>query len=599
MSDPSITGPASGSAARSARGSAVSRLLAAALVAGPWTGWLHTIELAVERQGLGHFTWYSREFIWMSPIAYTLFFLAVSVPVLVVAMLAPRIARVEVAAGWVALLGVFGLLLPYPEVGRLAALILAFGVAVQVWRMVQRYAPWWRRVTPWVVLTNLALIGAIAVLQPLARRAGERRVTAALPAAPAGAPNVLLIILDTVRAASLSLYGFPYPTSPHLSALATGGVTFDQAYAPAPWTLPSHASYLTGRWPFELTADWTVPLDGKTPVITEAFRARGYHTAAIVANHDYTAFDSGLARGFTHFEDYLVSWPQLIHSTSYTQTAAVRRVMNADELSDLFKAVRTLDLSIDPKHHGDERRAGSVTGAFLDWQRAHGDRPFFAMLNYFDAHLGYYAPPGFPRIESPRAGRYHTAISWIDANLDRLFTELGARGVLDNTVVIVTSDHGELFNEHGLSGHANNLYRNVLHVPLVVRYPARVPAGVRVPWPISLRDLAATIADLAALPGSVVPGTSLRAAWEGDTTRLSPVLAHVSRAPNVDASFPTARGDLTTLIDDERHYIRNFGGGEELFAWRRDSLELSDLATTSPAERASYRARLERLTGRR
>ncbi|MBC7897849.1 MAG: sulfatase-like hydrolase/transferase [Cytophagaceae bacterium] len=579
--------------------SALRRVLLAACIAGPLTGWLHTAMIAVERLGWGGFAWYSREFVWMAPIAYTLVFLVAALPFALAALVRPSLVRPNVVAGWMGVLATFGLLLPWSQIGRIYALILAVGVGVQVGRWVTVAAPWWRRNAWRFVGAEVVVIATIALLQPVVRQARERLAGSGLPAAPAGAPNVLMIILDTVRASSLSLYGFPYPTTPHLSAWAAQGTTFDWAIAPAPWTLPSHASYLSGRYPWELTADWTVPLDDSTPLLTEAFRDRGYHTAAVVANLDYTAFDSGVQRGFAHFVDYPVSWKQLISSASYTQTAIVKDLMGARSFADLGDALEGIDLSIDGKHNGDERTAESVTELFLAWQKAHTDRPFFAMLNYFDAHQNYYAPPGFPRIDSPKARRYHTAIAWVDQNIDVLLRDLEAQGILDETIVIVTSDHGELFNEHGLSGHANNLYRNVLRVPMVIRYPAKVPAGQRVDRGVSLRDLAATVADLSGLPASSFPGGSLRGAWEGDTTHLSPVMAQVRQSPNVSPTFPTARGDLAALFDARRHYIRNYGGGEELFEYRTDSLELTDLVADSAINLGPYRIRLERLTGRK
>ncbi len=117
-------------------------------------------------------------------------------------------------------------------------------------------------------------------------------------------PNVLLIVMDTVRADRLSLYGYHRPTSPALEALAKGGIRFDEARATAPWTLPSHASMFTGRWPHELDASWRTPLGTKFPTLAEYLGSRGYATAGFVANVEYCSSEFGLDRGFTHYEDY-------------------------------------------------------------------------------------------------------------------------------------------------------------------------------------------------------------------------------------------------------------------------------------------------------
>ena len=126
------------------------------------------------------------------------------------------------------------------------------------------------------------------------------------PLPPAGSPNVLLIVLDTVRADHLSLYGYQRPTSPALERLASRGVRFDQARAAAPWTLASHATMFTGRWPHELAIRWMYPLRRDVPTLAEFVVALGYATAGFVANTLYCSYDSGLDRGFTHYEDYVL-----------------------------------------------------------------------------------------------------------------------------------------------------------------------------------------------------------------------------------------------------------------------------------------------------
>ncbi len=562
---------------RQARLGAAGDIAVMATLSGLLTGFAHALVLAFTHHVLHQFTWFSREFVWMAPSAYAALFLLLALPLFAAAALVPARVTRGVIAWYFAVLSIFALLLPYPQIGRASALVLSAGAAVQLARVVgRRDARWRARAMQWVLA--LACLGAaISFLQPLARSGRERMAVGALPPAAAGAPNVLYIILDTVRAASLSLYGFSLPTTPALERWAAEGTTFNWAIAPAPWTLPSHASMFTGRYPGELTLGWTTPLDDAVPTLAEVLRSRGYHTMAISANHDYAAWDSGLDRGFVHFEDYRLSWRQWMHSTSYTQTGLWRALSSAGSVRDVLAALRDGDLSIEPKHRGDPRRASSVTRRFLRWQERNGARPFFAFLNYFDAHQGYYAPPGFPRVGSGKGHAYQTAIRWIDQNLDSLFTVLRARGVLDRTLVIVTSDHGELFDEHGISGHANNLYRNVLRVPLVMRLPGVVPAGQRVERQVSLRDLPATIADMIGMDGAPFPGASLRLAWSGGDSALSPALAEVQRAPNVDPSWPTARGDVYALFDDSYHYIQSSAGDENLDEYRTDSLEERDL----------------------
>ena len=126
------------------------------------------------------------------------------------------------------------------------------------------------------------------------------------PLPPATAPNVLLIVLDTVRADHLSLYGYRRATSPNLERLAKHGIRFEEARATAPWTLPSHASMFTGHWPHELGVHWLTPLGGNAPTLAEYLGSHGYATAGFVANDLYCSYDTGLDRGFTHYEDYVL-----------------------------------------------------------------------------------------------------------------------------------------------------------------------------------------------------------------------------------------------------------------------------------------------------
>ena len=110
--------------------------------------------------------------------------------------------------------------------------------------------------------------------------------------------NVILVVLDTVRADRLGLYGYSRNTTPNLDGLARRGVVFDRAFSTAPWTAPSHASLFTGRWPHELSVGWNRPLDGASPTLAEFLRAQGYATAGFVANTTYCSYETGLARGF-------------------------------------------------------------------------------------------------------------------------------------------------------------------------------------------------------------------------------------------------------------------------------------------------------------
>ena len=560
----------------------------------------HVAELAVARVVQGQLVWFSREFVWMSPIAYTFALLPAGILLSLLALVSGARWVFALAVSCLTTAAVFGMLLPYSQIMRAVSLFLAVAVGVQVTRLALSSPRQTVRAGRRFAAAGTIAVATLAVLTPAVRAWRETRSLANLTSTAADAPSILLLILDTVRAASFGLYSGAPATTPRMLQWAREGVVFDNAYAPAPWTLPSHSSYFTGKYPGELDGDWKIPLGVRDSTLAEVLRARGYATGGFVGNLHYTSWDSGLNRGFGAYRDYRRSWKQILLSSSYTQTRLVRTLLTERSIGAALRALREPDLSIKQRHKFDLKPVDKVNTSFLEWQRSIGKRPYFAFLNYFDAHRPRYAPEAF-RTFPKAAGDidvYHAAIAWLDSEVGALLDTLRARGALDNTVVIVTADHGELFEEFGLSGHAHNLYRNVLWVPLFVRYPKRVPRDVRVTTTISTRDLAATIVDLAGVQRSPLPGASLASTWAGGAggaTATSPLIAEVTQAPNVDPAYRTSRGAMTSLTDSAWHYIRNGDGQEELFEWRVDPTR--DLvAGNGAAERlVPWRARLDSL----
>lgn len=277
-------------------------------------GMLEASVLGVRRLVFADFIWSSRHIAWMTPASYVLFFGLPALGLTLVARVRPRwiplgwIAGACVAVGMAAMLRLLG----EQRIHIAAVWILAVGLGVQVARIVGRgpavFTRLVRRTLPWLAGVLLAVTAGTEGAWAL----GERWALARLPAAAPGAPNVLLLILDTVRAAELGLYGYPRPTSPGLERLAARGVVFDWAFATSSWTLPSHGTLFTGRYPHELRADFLVPLDERYPTLAETLRAHGYATAGFVANHNYCSYETGLARGFLHYQDYRVTLRQVI-----------------------------------------------------------------------------------------------------------------------------------------------------------------------------------------------------------------------------------------------------------------------------------------------
>jgi arylsulfatase A-like enzyme len=347
--------------------------------------------------------------------------------------------------------------------------------------------------------------------------------------------------------------------------------------------LPSHASIFTGRLAHELTTNFVTPLDTRDPTIAEHFRDRGYATAGFVANLIYTTREDGLARGFLRYEDHPVSLRAAINSALLTRSIAHR-----------FRKFGRNDKLV-------RKSAATINDSFLAWLDRPRERPFFAFLNYFDTH-GPYLPPDSlagrfgPRrtelayhdlsnreawtpqqIAAERAA-YEGMLAYLDGELGRLFAELERRGLLDNTIIVVAGDHGEQFGEHGLMDHGNSLYSPLLRVPLLIRYPGRVPTGLRIQQPASLRDLPATLVELSGAAPASFPGASLSRMWNTPDPVGAPLFAEVRDAIRPNPWLPIAKGDLRSAVADGYHYIENGDGSEELYYLVDDPAELRNLS---------------------
>jgi arylsulfatase A-like enzyme len=557
------------------------------------TGLLHALGLAVSHLGFDRMTWYPRGFFWMSPVAYALVMLPGALLLGLIALTIRKPWVLALSAFAVATVGAFGLLLPSTAISRVAALVLAAGVGSVFSRAVMKRSDRWLSWARGLVFAGVVGVPVAALVQGRSPRGSEADASAG-----DRPPNILLVVMDVVRASNVTLNQPELSTTPGLARRGAEGVVFEWAFSTAPWTLPSHASMLTGLYARQQDGDWYKPLQDEARTLTETLRDRGYATGGFVANLHYTAWDTGLAQGFDHFEDYARDWLQVIRCSSYTQTTFFTSLLDAKGVGDVVRAFVSPNLSIVPQHTYRTKLADRVTGDFLRWQDGLGGRPFFALINLMDGHLPWFEPEPLKSRYPPPVHHdlraYDASIRFMDAQLDSLFLALARRNELDRTIVVVTSDHGELFEQHGLSGHANSLYLDLLHVPLMIRYPARVPANVRVVTPVSLRDLSATLVDLSGGTDSF-PGASLRNAWAGQLDRLSPLLAEVTKLPN-PAETPASQGNMRSLLDDSLHYIVNEGTRrEELYAYRADPAEARNLFEGDSARLQAWRDRLARV----
>lgn len=550
--------------------------------------------IVLARVALGRYIMLNPQGVWLAPLANVCIFL---VPVAVGWMVART--RGVGFAGAVSV-GVFlavlePLLLVRERVHPVALVAFAAGVATVTARWMgsgQRSGWVSKQVTR--MSTALALLLAAAALGFNGwRRWRERQWVQQLPAAAADAPNVILLVWDTVRALSLSTYGYGRPTSPFLSELAARGSRFDLALATAPWTLPTHATLMTGRFPHELSASWSVPLDGAYPTLAEQLTKLGYATGGVAANLHYVGYEFGISRGFGFFRDFDVSIDEALRSSSLARAIG-----------------QTIGSKFVPEYGPGRQSAPRVLSRFLRWQEGVKGRPFFALLNLYDAHSPYAPPapydtmflgrtPKFrttnselaPGDERELQAAYDASIAYLDAELRRFVQELERRGVLGKTLLIVTSDHGEEFMEHGLVEHGNSLYLTSIHVPLVVVQPGRIPAGVVVREPVTLRDVAATILrQVGASKDMMLPGQSLSRFWGDSAVWKEPqslLLSEVDYAPNLPAHYPVSKGEMKAILVDSLRYILGGDGRGEMFSYRADPAEQNNLIGDSLfAERA-------------
>jgi arylsulfatase A-like enzyme len=538
---------------------------------------------AFRRIVLHQLTFASLDAAWMAPLGTLAVFLVPATLIAAATALVPRLVPPRLVFVLFSFLAVLSVLLPFKQFHPAASITLALGAA---WRLSAGLASRNGRAMRWArrgVLGMGGVVAALAAVVLVALPTASARALARLPAAPSGAPNILLLVLDTVRGEELGLYGYSQPTSPRIDEFAARGAVFDRAIAPSAWTLASHASMFTGRRPGELSARWWTPLDRSNQTLAEVLRDYGYRTAGFAANFYYTGVESGVARGFLHYEDLVRTWRQVLWSTSLAQMPLLRDLARSRSRDSVWAALSRHEIRVAGRTTSrDHKTAERVTSDLLRWLDRQERGPFFAFINYFDAHdRREPLEAGFDHFGSGDRARYDGFLARTDHAIGNLLDELARRGVLDNTIVVITSDHGDLFGEHGIWGHGNGLHMPALWVPLIVVYPRGIPAGVRVADPVSLQDIAATLVDLAGVASTaVLPGTSLTAYWRagGGAQPARTVFSEVEKFKDPRSPGPAQLGPMRSLIDANWHYILNGDGSEELFAWPRDPAELENLA---------------------
>ncbi len=442
------------------------------------------------------------------------------------------------------------------------------------------------------------------------------------PANPAR-PNILLIVLDTVRADHLDLFGYQRATMPNLRQFATDDAqTASRMFTSGSWTLPSHASMFTGLYPSAHGAHYPFVNEKEpqflassmredVPTLAEFLGSLGYQTAGIVANFGVLSH-FGISRGFddyaakpgpAYFAPHML-WFYRFRIGDWSPGEWLRHVLPGaiQGRSNMFSV-----------REPDTERAHAINARAREWLNRHAGRPFFLFLNYMDAHDPYLPIPedderflqrpageewfGFPRERLADAKRgaakftadeieflkaqYDAELVSLDREIGRLFSYLKESSLFENTLIIVTTDHGEAFFEHGFPDHGNSLYQPEIGGFLLIKMPSSLAPIEISPW-MQHVDLFPTIA---ALMGEPAPGEMQgRPGGVGRNYALSEVFCKSCGREVFEGRWPDAlRHDLVAVMNGAQKLIRSTAGADKVYEYIEDPAETNPLADPDPS----------------
>jgi len=481
-------------------------------------------------------------------------------------------------------------------IAQALGLLLTVVLAVVVWRAL-RGADARRR---WLTRPGIAaaLVAALAVLWTAGARLTARPAAPSLPprtaTAKPGAPNIVLIMVDTLRADRLGVYGNAGGKTPSIDGLAADGVRFAHAFSQASWTRPSVATIFTGLYPSSHGAVHKADiLPDRVDTIAEQLAAAGYHTVGFANNVNVSpGFNFG--QGFAEYR-YLA--PDLFFWAD--EPAAKLTLYNGLRLVRERFLARRVDV------HNYYQPAETVTDTVIGWLDSPVAKttPFFLFAHYMDPHDPYFVHPyngeGYARVANPNppAGvaerylaLYDGEIAYLDGHLGRLFAELKRLGLYDNTLVVLTADHGEEFHEHGGWWHGTTLYDEQIHVPLVMKPPQGGARGRVVEELATSLDIAPTM--LAAAGAAVPPVMQGHALPLDDAAAVArdSVFSEEDLEGNVLQSVRTRTSKLITANQGNPRGLQP----EELYDLKSDPGEQRSLVASEPVLLEELRAALGR-----
>ena len=451
------------------------------------------------------------------------------------------------------------------------------------------------------------------------------------PAAAASPPNVLVIVWDTVRADRMSVYGYERPTTPRIAEWAKGARVYDEARSGGIWTLPAHASLFTGLPPESTGADerW-LWLDGQHLTMSEWFGDHGYDTFSFAANNLLSG-ETNLVQGFD------TQW-----NTSRGRVKPMAKAMTKRKLITRDVSNELTPGWSEPDHgatnaewRADYKDAAPLIGrGLVKWlDERPSEAPFFAFLNMMEAHtpripslearqqvmddeelieLGLRTDAGHINLHFYNFGKhdysdrqlqaingvYDATLVDLDNATADLFAALEAKGILDNTIVVLTADHGENLGDHHLFNHRFALYETLLHVPLIIRYPQGLEPG-HFEHPVSTVDLFATLTDLAGIETPALPSQSLLTHQRAPISYMSVPLEREIRTvmqiyPEIEIEQWLKMGH--SVVDDGYKLIRYSNDRHELYDLATDPGELDNLFGSDPSREAALMAKIDAWT---
>ena len=367
--------------------------------------------------------------------------------------------------------------------------------------------------------------------------------------------NLVFFLIDTLRADRLSAYGYERETSPTMDFLAKSGIRFAKVGSQSSWTKASMASLWTSTWPQRTgILRWAHALPPEAQMPAEVLQASGFRTAGVIRN-GWVDANFGFHQGF----DTYVHAGRSAAPPNFQQKVPVeRRLVGTDE---------------------------SITNSAIEFLRNRGNERFFLYLHYMDVHQ-YAFDESSARFGTAYSDSYDNAIGWVDRNLAAVLNQLAEQDIWRRTIVVVASDHGEGFREHGKEGHARTLYREVTDVPWIVALPFELPEGVVVEQPVANVDIWPTLFDLLGIAydegridgRSALPLITAAAGGSAPAPAERPIFAQLDRSWGRPKAGPDPLVAVTLGPYRVIREVNGTGPNDEIFDVRTDPGEQKRLA---------------------